>query len=508
MENSRINNTKRNIFSGVMRQCINIILPFIIRTIIIYTLGEAYQGLSSLFTSILQVLSLTDLGFTTAVVYVLYRPIADNDQEKICAIMAYLKKIYFIIGLAILGIGLAIIPFLENLIAGDYPQDINIYVLYVIYLLNSVVSYWFFAYKNTLLTAMQREDIVNNIYSCVSIALKLIQIAVLLLVKNYYVYVIFIPLSTVVNNLLLNYYSNRCFPKIKPDGAISKDTKQELTKQVKGVFINRIGDVARNGTDSIFVSAFLGLTAVAVYDNYYYIYSAIYGLTLMITHAMQASVGNSIARESKQKNYIDLSKFNFIFSWLCGWCAICMCCLYQPFMHIWMNGEKTMLLTNVDMVLFCLYFYAITMNNMRNLYVSGAGLYWELRKWYIFEAVGNIVLNWLLGYLFGMTGIIVATIITIFVFNFIARTNVLFKCYFKFSPRRFFANHLLCFVVALLNCVATYLICSAVTVEGIAGFVFKALICAVLPNVLFFVAYFKTQQFRKSISFVKTVIKR
>ena len=140
MENKRITNTKRNIISGVLRQCINIVLPFVVRTIIIYTLGEVYQGLSSLFTSILHVLSLTDLGFTSAVVYILYKPIADCDEPKICSIMAYLKKVYFVIGLVILGLGLALLPFLPNLIAGDYPPNINIYVLYLIYLINSVVS--------------------------------------------------------------------------------------------------------------------------------------------------------------------------------------------------------------------------------------------------------------------------------------------------------------------------------------------------------------------------------
>lgn len=487
---------------------VNIILPFVARTVVLYTLGAQYQGLNSLFMSILHVLNLANLGFSSAVIYILYKPIAEEDKESVCAIMAYLKKVYQIVGLVILCAGLLIIPFLPTLISGDAPDEINIYIPYILYLINSVISYWGFAYKEALLTAMQRVDIVDKIYTATSAGFKIAQLAVLLIYPNYYIYVLVLPVFTVLNNILTFVYSKKYFPDIEAKGTIEPEIRKNLIKQIKGIVIGKVGDVARNGFDSIVISAFLGLVAVAIYDNYFYVFSAVYGISLSITEALQASIGNSIAVENVEKNLKDANKFSFIFEWLMGWFSICLCCLYQPFMLIWMRGNTEMLFSTGNMLLFVVYFYAITMNNIRNLYVNGAGLYWELRTWYILEAVGNIVLNLVLGYFFGVTGIILATIITIFVCNFITRTNVLFKEYFKTSPKEFYLKHLIWFVAFAVNCAITYMVCGWISVSGIPGLILKGLVCAVLPNVIFFACYFKTDMFKESAAFVKRVIQR
>ncbi len=506
MSESRVRNTKRNLISSMIRQLLGILLPFIARTIVLYKLGAQYQGLDSLFKSILYVLNLADLGFSSAVIYVLYRPIAKRENEVICAIMAYLKRVYRIVGMVILGVGLLSMPLLPQLISNDYPPDLNIYVLYMLYLANNVISYCGFAYKNALMTAMQREDVVNNVYTITSTGLRVLQILLLIAIPNYYVYVLLIPVFTILNNMLIAYYSKKICPEIEPRGTISPELRKELTKQIKGIVVCKVGDVARNGCDSIFVSAFLGLVAVAVYDNYLYIFMAIHGITLAVTNAIQASVGNSIATETTEKNYADLGKFSFLFSWISGWFAICMCCLYQPFMKLWMNGNTDMLLSTFNMGLFVVYYYAISMNNIRNLYVNGVGLFWELRLWYVFEALGNIVLNLVLGYCFGVTGIIVATIITVFVCNFITRTNVLFKSYFKRPPTEFYQKHLIWFAAVAVNCVITYSLCVFIRVDGLAGLVLRGIICVIVPNIVFFIFYCKTNMFKESLAFVRRVI--
>lgn len=503
MISSRTENTKRNIISGLVFRLLNIIFPFLVRTLILYCLGEKYQGLSGLFNSILAVLNMTDLGFSTAIVFILYKPIANEDYDIVCAVMAYFRKVYRIIGLVILVIGLIILPFLPYLIKGDYPSDTNIYLLYLVYLLNSAVSYWLFAYKSALLNAMQRMDIVNNILTITRVCMNIVQAAVLLIFNNYYVYIVFLPIFTVINNLLTEHYSKKYFPLLVPNGVIPPDVKRELIKQVKGLFINRIGDVARNGADNIIISSLIGLTAVAVYNNYYYIYSALYGVSIMIVSSMAASVGNSIVKESVEKNYKDLCKFSFIFSWFTGWCTICMCCLYQPFMMVWMRGNASLMLSDLNMVLFCIYFYAITMNNIRNQYLNGAGLYWEMRIWCLAEAIGNIVLNLILGYLFGITGILLATLVTIILFNYIARNHILFKFYFKKSEKEFYIYNIFYIVVTLIVCFITYYICSFFPSKGIKELIVRAVICIFIPNFLYFIIYFKTNIFRESMSFVK-----
>ena len=508
MADSRVKNSKRNLVSGLIHQVTNICLPFAIKTIILYVLGAQYQGLNGLFSSILQILNLTDLGFSSAVVYILYKPIAEEDNETVCAIIAYLKKIYRYVGMAMVALGLVLCPFLPLLINGGYPNDINIYILFLIYLLNTAVSYWLFAYKSALLTAMQRADIVNNVSTITRTILHVIQIVLLLLFRNYYIYICVLPVLTIANNLLLEYASRKYFPAVLPKGMIPPDTKKDLIKQVKGIFIERIGDVARNGADNIVLSALIGLTAVAIYNNYYYIYSALYGISLVISKALAASIGNSIAMETKEKNYKDLCKFTFIYSWFTGWGTVCLCCLYQPFMIIWMRGNEGLLLPDYDMLLFALYFYVITMNNIRNQYLTGAGLYWELRFWYVLEAIGNIVLNIVLGYFFGITGIIVATLITIFVFNFIVRCNVLFRCYFKFSPKSFYKQHTVYALAMIVGSAITYFITSLVPFAGFIWLFIKAAICMIVPNALFFLLYHKSQLFHETIIFLKSASRR
>jgi len=208
------------------------------------------------------------------------------------------------------------------------------------------------------------------------------------------------------------------------------------------------------------------------------------------------------------KNYRDLRRFTFLFSWFTGWCTVCLCCLYQPFMLIWMKGNTEMLFSVGNMLLVCLYFYGITMNNMRNMYVNAAGLFWQLRMWYIIEAAANIVLNALLGYFFGVTGIILATILTVFVCNFITRTNVLFRCYFRRSAKEFYRQHGLHFAVMTAGCAVTYGLCSLIPIPGIPGLLLKLIVCLIVPNGIFLLAYHRTEMFRDGVRFVRSVLKK
>ena len=166
--------------AGMINKIITILIPFVMRTILIKVLGTQYLGLSSLFTSILQVLSLSELGIGSAMVFELYEPIAKNDTERICKLQKLYKNIYRIIGTVILILGLVLLPFLDKFIKGGYPADINLYALYILYLLNSSASYLLFAYKTTILNAFQRNDVILNIGSIVHIGLYSIQIICLI----------------------------------------------------------------------------------------------------------------------------------------------------------------------------------------------------------------------------------------------------------------------------------------------------------------------------------------
>ena len=193
----------RNILWGLIEKTITILCPFVIRTIIIYKLGNEYLGLSSLFSSILQVLSLAELGFGDAIIFGMYKPISEHDNKKVGTYLNTFRKIYQLLGVVILTIGLMVLPFVKRLINGSYPDDINIYILYIIYLLNTVISYFLFAYKESLIKANQRNDINSKIYILCNLVMYILQIVVLLLFKNYYFYAVLLLLIYYVLKLLI-----------------------------------------------------------------------------------------------------------------------------------------------------------------------------------------------------------------------------------------------------------------------------------------------------------------
>ncbi len=501
MDNTRIKSTKRNLFSGSFNLLISTILPFINRTIIIYTLGSEFTGLSGLFSSILHVLSLAEFGFSMVIVYSLYEPLAKNDTSAIIQIMTWMRRIYHIVGGVIIVGGLVASPLLPYLIHGGYPDSVNIYILFLIYLFNSGISYFLFAYKESLLVADQRKDIISNINSGVRIGVNILQILALLLFRNYYLYVIVLIAGTIISNLLINRAVSVKYPYLKIETANNVPLPRSTKKELVGLMINRLSNVSRNAFDNMIISSTLGLVATSIYGNYYLIYSAAISITGVFSSSMQASVGNSIAVRSKHDNYENLLDFSLLYSWIVGWCTVTMACLYQPFMKLWV-GEK-MLLSETDMLLFAVYFYFINMNHMRNQYILGNAFWWKLKWAYLIEAIGNLGLNIILGKHFGITGVLIATILTIFFCNYLMCNHVLFRSYFKDeSILTFYKQQFYYLLIASVVGCGTYMFCRIID-----SIIIRGLICIVFPNIIFAVLYRPSSRWKSSMEIVKRIVK-
>lgn len=504
----RTKNAIRNIIFGFINKAVVLLGPFLIRTVLIQQLGSEYLGLNSLFTSILQVLNLTELGFSSAVVFSMYKPIVEKDTNTICALMNFYKKVYRIIGTVILIVGIIITPFLKYLINGSYPSDINIYILYYIYLFNTVITYFLFAYKSALLTAHQRSDVMSNIHTITYLIQYVAQVIVIFLWKNYYTFVIIMPLTSILNNILCAIKVNKMYPQYLPKGKIDSKMMSGIKKQVSGLMIQKLCSTTRNSLDSIFISAYLGLNMVAIYGNYYSIINAIIGMMSIITTAIVPGIGNSIVTESVEKNYSDMNKFNFIYMWISGWCTICLACLFQPFMKIWM-GEQYMFSSYFIVLLLCIYFYALKMGDIRAAYSDAKGLWWENRYRAIAESLANLILNWILVQKFGVAGVIIATLISLLVINFGYGSQILFKYYFgEDKIKDYFKGHIIYAFVTFTILGITYFICNTIHIEGIVGLFIKAFICLVIPNILYVLAYYRTDKFKESKEFVINIIKR
>ena len=501
----RTKNTLRNIIWGMLNKFITLLFPFILRSFIIRKLGSEYLGLSSLFTSILQVLNLTEMGFSSAIVFSMYKPIAENDTKTICALTNYYKKIYRIIGCIIGVMGIIIAPFIPNLISGTYPSSINIYILYFIYLTNTVVTYFLFAYKSAILTANQRSDIISNANSVVYIIQYFIQILVLCAYKNYYMYVGIMIITNIINNILIGYITNKKYPQYVGKENLDRNIKKDIKKRVMGLIIQKICATTRNSLDSIFLSMFLGLNIVAIYSNYYTIMNSVTSVLTLVTSSMVASIGNSIVKKSISENFQGLKKFDFMYMWISGWFTICLLCLFQPFMKIWMGENYLMPLSTV--VLFCIYFYALKMGDIRTAYNQATGLWWEGKYRALAETLLNIILNYFLGKYFGVNGIIIATILSVILVNFIYGSTIIFKYYFKQNNIfEYYFAHLEYIFITLINAVLTYFIISKIKLmNNIINLLVYILICCIVPNVVYIIFYQKNKHFKESTDFVKNI---
>lgn len=505
MKLERTKNSIRNLIWGLFNKLVGIIFPFIIRTIFIYTLGSEYLGLNSLFTSILTVLNLAELGFSSAVVYNMYKPIADNDDNTINALMNYYRKVYHIIGIIVAIAGILIVPFLNKLINGECPSDINLYYIYFIFLANTVVSYFLFAYKNCILTAYQREDVISKINIVIKTICYIVQAIFLIEFNNYYGYVICSLLNTILTNIVTAYYSNKIYPQYQAKGKLNIDTRKTIRKNIQGLMVGKVCMVSRNSFDNIFLSMFLGLNVVTIYGNYYYIMNAISGILVLIMSSIGAGIGNSIATETVEKNYNDFMKFTFMYSWISGGCTVCLLCLFQPFMKIWMGEE--LMFPMIDVVLLCLYFYSLTMGDVKSQYSSATGLFWENRHYVIAEAITNVLLNYLLGKAFGVHGIIIATWISIFFINFGWGSGIIFKHYFKdYEVKIYYKKHLYYLFTIIVSCMITFIFTSFINVNLYLDLIIKAIICIFIPNIIFYVIYKNSKEYQESIKFMKNTV--
>ena len=462
---SRMTYARKNIKSGVVLRLITPLTSFITRTALIYSLGNLYLGLNSLFTSVLQVLSLAELGFGSAMVFSMYKPIAEGDEVTVNALLRLYRKIYRIVGSVILGVGLLLIPFLPKLIKGELPEDVNIVALYVIRLVDTSLSYILFTYRNCLIDASQQKSVLLTIQSWTKICLCGIQVVILLLFRNYYVFCVAIPVIHVFQNTAYWVVSKKKYPQYKCDGCLPDETKKDISKRVTGLFLFRVSHVFRNSFDSIILSAFLGLEVLAKYQNYYLIITTLVGITSILTDGTLSSIGNSVAIETKKKNYNDFCSFQMLFMGVVIMISACMCCVIQPFIRFWVREEN--LLSTGLMILFVIYFFTDRMGNICYQYRHAAGLWWEDRIRPLVDGVTNLTLNFFLVQTIGIAGVMLSTILCHIFLDTFWGSAMLFRHYFTEEKQSNYVVRLFLYaIMATISCGLSMLVCHYIPSSG------------------------------------------
>jgi O-antigen/teichoic acid export membrane protein len=503
MRIERTKNATKNIIFGVILKLYQILVPFFIRTAMIYSLGIEYLGLNSLFTSILQVLNLAELGVGSAMVFSMYKPISEDDDKKICALMQLYKIYYRFIGIVVLVVGLILCPFVPYLIKNDLPKDMNIYILYILNLLATVFSYWLFAYKNSILQAHQRQDIISKVTILVNTIQYILQIIAICVIKNYYLYVVFLLLAQIFINVITAYKSNIMYPQYKAYGKLEKEEIKKINRRVRDLFTAKIGGIIVNSADSIVISSFLGLKVLAIYQNYYYILTAIIGIVGVIFSACTAGIGNSLIVESKEKNYNDLKKFTFIIVWIAGFCASSLMCMFQTFMELWVGRE--LLLDIPIVVCLVIYYFIYEINALLNLYKDAAGIWHSDRFRPLITAGTNLILNLILVNYIGLYGVILSTVISSAIIGMPWLLHNLSKEVFRLNLKEYIIE-LLKYIMSVACIVGIcYYISSFIHQVSVIALIVKGIICIVVFNLIFIILNFRKKEFYETMRLVKKI---
>lgn len=513
----RIQNVKNITTFGLIKYVLQLILKFILQSVIIRFLGSEYVGVNGLFNSIFSLLNLAELGIGSAIVFSMYKPISENNIEKVKTLNNLYKKLYLYIALIIGSVGVLVTPFLSYIISEEERSglNINIYIVYLLFLFNMVISY-LSAHKRSLLFAYQRNDVEIKIKSITLILTTLTQILLIYFTRNYYVYVAVMIVGTILDCIIVQTSANKLYPEINgPAQKLDVVTRKQIVKNVRAMFLHKIGSAVVTSTDSILIltygalasfSSYEPLKLLGYYSNYLLIIESIVMILSLIVNGLKASVGSYIAEKSKEEVYHYYNMLNFVFSWIVGFCAICLMCLFQPFMTIWNSfADNITLLPNYVVLLMVLSFYFTKMRLNTNMFKDCAGLMWNDRWKPIVESVVNLIASILLALWIGLPGVIIGTIISTLIAPLWVEPLVLYKDFFKKPVKYYFLRYAMFFLITIFAGGICYYICSLIPM-GIGWFILKCFICAILPNLIFLLFLFKTKDFKDIFNLSKKII--
>ena len=504
----RVQSAAKNIAFGYIGNLTTQLLGFILRTVFISYLGDTLNGINDLYTGILSVLSLAELGVGTALNYSLYGPVARKDYEKIKSYMQLYKKAYRVIGLVIAVIGLAISPFLPYLVKqpkGVTVRDLTLY--YFIFLFNTVSTY-FVAYKYSLAYAEQKNYIQTNTITITKMITVTLQIAVIVTTRNFYLYLLTAAAVELIQKIFISWYLNRLYPYLKDKNVkkLSKEETGEVVTKTKALVFHKVGDVARLQTDSMIISAFINVTLVGFVGNYNMILNSVANFVNIIFNSVLSSFGNLIATESKEKQYDVFKVYRFFACWIYGFSAVGFFLLLTPFIVIWQGNEKVLAASVVACILIDYYFKGdrIVLSNFK----TAAGVFEQDKYLALIQGVVNLILSIVLVQKIGLVGIYIGTIVSGLIAN-ITKPFIIYKVCFEKSVKTYFLDSVkylavLGGILVLLTGIRQFVM-PQVTV---LSFMLMFIVICVVFNGIFLLLFGRTQEFGYLWGIIKGKLRR
>lgn len=489
---SRVRATMKNSAASIVIQMVTIAVNFISRTILIKTLGEQYLGISGLFSNILNMLSLAELGIGTTITYWLYQPMANNDEKRLNVLMSVYARIYNVLGIFVLTIGLSLAPFLSFFMK-ETPDIPYLTLIYVLAVLNMASSY-FFVYKSSLINVAQKNYIVNIVKFLFYFVNSIAQILILIFTKNYILYSISGIASSVLGNITVSLIAERMFPflKNKIDGRLTKEEKTEIKKDVSAIFSHNIGSFVLTSTDNMVISKFIGVVEVGLYSNYTMIIHAIQSLLNLIFGSLTSSVGNLLNSVSKEKSYEVFKNIFFATCWLVGFCSVCLYVLFNPFITLWL-GERYVF-DNYVVFFIVLNFYLMFIRRPANTFKHCVGLFRNDRYKPFIESFINLVTSiWLVNKM-GIGGVFIGTAVSTILASLYVEPHILYKHFYKRSVLEYFKLLFKYCAVTVFSAFIIKLLSVPINKVTYIGFIYLFMLCLIIPNGLFWMFFRNTSE--------------
>ncbi|MEK7015484.1 lipopolysaccharide biosynthesis protein [Bacillus sp. FSL R9-9410] len=502
----RIQNSLKNILFGLSGQIISIGMGFIVRTAFIYTLGIEYLGVDGLFTSILIMFSLANLGFDTAIIYSLYRPLAENDIYKIQALMNLYQKAYRLIGLIVLLLGLSLLPFLPY-ITNAHTIIENINMIYLLFLVSSVSSYYF-VYKQSIIIADQRNHVISKIHSIFTIISHSLQVFLLIATSNYILVLIVQLALRVIENIYIANKANKLYPYLqgKNNAKLSKKDRKLFFENLYALLLYKISGVVINGTDNIVISKFIGIIWVGMYSNYLLILNTLNTLLGYFFYSITASVGNLNVKEDVEKKYFIFRVINFANFWIYGFCTVCLWNLMNPFITLWL-GENYVFNKYIIFAII-LNFFTAGMQNAATTFRETTGLFKKGKYRPIIAAVINIVVSIILAKQIGIAGVFLGTVISRLCTYFWYDPYVIFKFVFKRSVKLYFVRYSLFGFLVFVSVIITDTLGNIFYTDIFINMVIRSILCLIIPNVIFLITFRKHEEFKYLRDIVRQIVNK
>ena len=499
---SRTWNTSMNLITGLGGQLLVVLFNFISRTVFIKTLGSDYLGINGLFSDILKMLSLTELGIDTAVNFRLYKPLADHDEKRIRLLMKFYKRAYIVVGLVIFAGGLLLLPFLPYLVKDYYKFEqlnINAVFVFIIYLAQSTSSYLFFAARTSIVKADQKWYLINIVDYAVTVIVNIIQIIILVLLRDFIIYTVISAAGVILQSFLNAIVSTKMYPYAfeKDKDNISKSEITDIFKDIASLFVFKVNTVILKASDNLVLSIFIGLEIVGLYSNYLMFYLTITTLLQRVYDSVRASTGNLFANSSDDEKRKFFETMNFISILLYGTACVGIALEVDEFIACWIGSgfiiaQPFAILIGVEILFAGL---KKNLNQIRNV----SGVFKQM--WYrpLIGIILNLVVSIVLVRIIGIYGVIIGTISADVLTNFMLDPFVIYKYSLNGhgSAKDYYVRNFLYFIVLTVVLVLDYFVCqNFITGFGWLSVIVHAIICGISVPIALCIVFHKTREYR------------